>query len=198
MLPISLMLSLAQGRGKVLQTFKPQTSLEGKVADREAGCISYRRQLWRTELKKGIFKMARSQPHRGRRDGKAVKESKVKKKAQDKKSCQLISSAQERGLSTAPGLTHPCASAVWGGRTTVSAAGIFLIPLQIGSGSWVSKKLLDFLNIYFFFQLSNFSFVSINFLVSSLNCLTIRQTLCWGKASAWLELCLFQLWLRPA
>lgn len=89
--------------------------------------------------------MARSQPHRGRWDGEAVKEeSKVKKKAQDKKSCQLISSAQERGLRTAPGLTHPCASAVSGGRTTVSAAGIFLILPQIASGSWMSKKLLDF------------------------------------------------------
>lgn len=93
--------------------------------------------------------MARSQPHRGRRDGKAAKESKVQKKAQDKKSCQLISSAQERGLSTAPGLTQPRASAVWGRRTTVSAAGIFLIPLQIGSGSWVSKKLLDFFKYFF-------------------------------------------------
>lgn len=195
MLP-SLMLSLAQGKGKVFQTFKPQTSPEEKVGDRKAGCISYRRQLWRIELKTEKCKPARFQPHWGRQDGKAVKESKFKKKAQGKKSCQLISSAQERGLSTAARSDlSKCPSCV---RAQDGSVSCWCFPDPTANWFRQLSKQKNYWIFFFFFQFGNFSFVFVNFLVFSLNCLTIRQTLCWGKASAWLELCLLQLWPKPA
>lgn len=49
----------------------------------------------------------------------------------------------------------------------MSAAGIFVSLLQISSDNLMRRKLQDF---YFFPQLGNFSFVSVNFLVCSLNC----------------------------
>lgn len=98
MLPFRFMLSLAYR--KVFPTSKFQTSLKGKVADRKAGHITYRRQLQRTAGKRKIqnsqvLATLRETKWKGC-EGKEGQEESI-----GQKKVPVISSAPERSLSSA-------------------------------------------------------------------------------------------------
>lgn len=110
------------------------------MADRKAGCMSHRRQLWRKEMKKrrckpGTLRETRWQGCEGEQGEEEIT-------GQEKLPTDFWCSG-ERLKALLPCLTQPCTSVVWG--MTLLAAGVSLVTLQIGSGNWVSKKLLDFL-----------------------------------------------------
>lgn len=190
MLPFRLMLSLASR--KVFQTSKFQTSPRGKVADRKTGHITYRRQLQRTAGKR---KMQNSQVSATLRKTKW-------------KGCEVGSRRKHR---TKKGASDFQCS---GEKPELCFCVWFVHVPQLYKTAGQQCLLLAFLSLYcklvqtIEWGESCRTFIFFPNLVISVLCLLIfwfalwivlimRQTLCQGKASAWLDLCFFQLSLRP-
>jgi len=187
MLPISLVLSLAPGRGKVFQTFKPQPSPEGKAADRKAGCVGYRRRSRKTELKNSNSQVSAA-PREKRQKGCEGEQGWEESTGQAKLPADFQRSGEK---------PKRCSPAWPVGVPQLGTSGCR--PLLSSWSCCKSVQAAESAKTYWIIFLSTwwFQFCVCQF-SGLLFCLPLRQTLCWGKASAWLEPYLFQLWLSPS
>lgn len=192
MLPFRLMLSLAYR--KVFQTSKFQTSPKGKVADRKAGCITYRRQLQRTAGKR---KMQNSQMLATLRETKwkgcEGKEGQEESIGQKKSASDFQCSEEKPELCSCVWPVHVPQLCKAAGQKCLLLAFFSLYCKLVQAVKWGKSY-----RIFFFPNLVISVLCLLIFWFALSIVLIMRQTLCQGKASAWLDLCLFQLWVRSA